>query len=79
MKNGSFLQILIWISPWISLLQDKDDWLGKDDEPLSGFSWRGGSEPETTGIQLWSEVFPVTKADGTEVPELNLFKHFVCL
>lgn len=71
-------KILALISPWISFLQDKDDWLGQDDEPLSGFSWRGGSEPETTGIQLWSEVFPVTKADGSEVPEVNLFKPFVC-
>ncbi|XP_070769109.1 atlastin-3 [Enoplosus armatus] len=44
-----------------------DNWLGQDDEPLTGFSWRGGSEPETTGIQLWSEVFPVQKSDGTEV------------
>ncbi|XP_073343028.1 atlastin-3 [Pagrus major] len=43
------------------------NWLGQDDEPLTGFSWRGGSEPETTGIQLWSEVFPVQKSDGTEV------------
>ncbi|XP_076015750.1 atlastin-3-like [Genypterus blacodes] len=42
-------------------------WLGNDDEPLTGFSWRGGSEPETTGIQLWSEVFPIQKNDGTEV------------
>uniref|UniRef100_A0A671UN18 Atlastin 3 n=1 Tax=Sparus aurata TaxID=8175 RepID=A0A671UN18_SPAAU len=43
------------------------NWLGQDEEPLTGFSWRGGSEPETTGIQLWSEVFPVQKSDGTEV------------
>ncbi|XP_067103655.1 atlastin-3 [Osmerus mordax] len=43
------------------------DWLGKDDEPLTGFSWRGGSEPETTGILLWSEVFLVEKNDGTQV------------
>lgn len=63
---------------WTSFLQDKDDWLGQDDEPLSGFSWRGGSEPETTGIQLWSEVFPVTKADGSEVAEVNLLAPFVC-
>lgn len=44
-----------------------ENWLGGDDEPLTGFSWRGGSEPETTGIQMWSEVFPITKSDGTEV------------
>ena len=43
------------------------DWLGKDDEPLTGFTWRGGSEPETTGILLWSEVFLVEKNDGTQV------------
>ncbi|XP_016894779.1 atlastin-3 [Cynoglossus semilaevis] len=44
-----------------------DSWLGGDDEPLTGFSWRGGSEPETTGIQVWSELFIVPKSDGTEV------------
>ncbi|TRZ02040.1 hypothetical protein DNTS_024195 [Danionella cerebrum] len=43
------------------------DWLGQDNEPLTGFSWRGGSEPETTGIQLWSEVFVVRKENGSEV------------
>ncbi|KAG7272744.1 hypothetical protein CRUP_031068 [Coryphaenoides rupestris] len=32
------------------------DWLGEAEEPLTGFSWRGGSERETTGIQIWSEV-----------------------
>ncbi|XP_062249825.1 atlastin-3 [Platichthys flesus] len=47
-----------------------ENWLGKEDEPLTGFSWRGGSEPETTGIQLWSEVFLVPKSDGTEVAVL---------
>lgn len=57
------------------LVQDDDEnWLGGDDEPLTGFSWRGGSEPETTGIQLWSEVFPITKSDGTEV-----HAQFICL
>ncbi|XP_065127870.1 atlastin-3 [Paramisgurnus dabryanus] len=44
-----------------------EDWLGQENEPLTGFSWRGGSEPETTGIQLWSEVFVVEKKDGSEV------------
>eukprot|EP00064_Thunnus_orientalis_P022869 superscaffoldBa00008112_g23090 len=44
-----------------------EDWLGHSDEPLTGFSWRGGSERETTGIQIWSEVFLVDKPDGTKV------------
>lgn len=41
--------------------------MGGDDEPLTGFSWRGGCERETTGIQAWSEVFVVEKEDGTKV------------
>ncbi|XP_062855869.1 atlastin-3 [Trichomycterus rosablanca] len=47
-----------------------EDWLGREDEPLTGFSWRGGSEPETTGIQIWSEVFTVRKSNGKEVAVL---------
>ncbi|TSP25404.1 Atlastin-3 [Bagarius yarrelli] len=46
------------------------EWLGQEDEPLTGFSWRGGSEPETTGIQLWNEVFTVRKNNGKEVAVL---------
>uniref|UniRef100_A0A3P8VC35 Atlastin GTPase 1 n=1 Tax=Cynoglossus semilaevis TaxID=244447 RepID=A0A3P8VC35_CYNSE len=47
-----------------------ESWLGESDEPLTGFSWRGGSERETTGIQIWSEVFQVDKPDGTKVAVL---------
>ncbi|CAH2327880.1 atlastin-1 isoform X1 [Pelobates cultripes] len=46
------------------------DWLGDYNEPLSGFSWRGGSERETTGIQIWSEIFLVEKPDGGQVAVL---------
>ncbi|KAG7249370.1 hypothetical protein CRUP_004785, partial [Coryphaenoides rupestris] len=46
------------------------DWLGEAEEPLTGFSWRGGSERETTGIQIWSEVFLVDKPDGHKVAVL---------
>uniref|UniRef100_A0A8D2Q270 Atlastin GTPase 1 n=1 Tax=Zosterops lateralis melanops TaxID=1220523 RepID=A0A8D2Q270_ZOSLA len=46
------------------------DWVGDYNEPLTGFSWRGGSERETTGIQIWSEVFLVDKPDGTKVAVL---------
>ncbi|XP_039219203.1 atlastin-3 [Crotalus tigris] len=47
--------------------EDSDDWLGVGEEPLTGFSWRGGSDPETTGIQIWSEVFIVKKPSGKKV------------
>ncbi|CAO1424005.1 unnamed protein product [Diamesa tonsa] len=38
-------------------LNNPDEWMGDRDEPLTGFSWRKGSQRETTGIQLWSDVF----------------------
>uniref|UniRef100_A0A672QP49 Atlastin-2-like n=1 Tax=Sinocyclocheilus grahami TaxID=75366 RepID=A0A672QP49_SINGR len=50
--------------------QSPESWMGGDDEPLTGFSWRGGCERETTGIQAWSEVFVVEKEDGTKVAVL---------
>ncbi|XP_019903000.2 atlastin-2 isoform X4 [Esox lucius] len=50
--------------------QQADWWLGEDDEPLTGFSWRGGCERETTGIQVWSKVFVVDKPDGSKVAVL---------
>ncbi|XP_069860024.1 atlastin-3 isoform X2 [Dipodomys merriami] len=43
------------------------NWLGDPEEPLTGFSWRGGSDPETTGIQIWSEVFTLEKPGGKKV------------
>lgn len=33
------------------------EWLGEDEEPLVGFSWRGGAERDTTGILMWSDIF----------------------
>uniref|UniRef100_UPI003AB102A9 atlastin-2-like isoform X4 n=1 Tax=Centroberyx gerrardi TaxID=166262 RepID=UPI003AB102A9 len=45
-------------------------WMGGDDEPLTGFTWRGGCERETTGIQVWNKVFVVDKPDGTKVAVL---------
>lgn len=34
---------------------------------MSGFSWRGGSERDTTGILMWSKVFPGTLLNGEKV------------
>lgn len=47
--------------------QGSPDWMGSEDEPLSGFSWRGGSERDTTGILLWSEVFVTDLPNGEQV------------
>ena len=38
-------------------LKDSADWMGGENEPLKGFSWRSGSNRDTTGIIMWSDVF----------------------
>ncbi|XP_054715611.1 atlastin-2-like [Uloborus diversus] len=47
--------------------QGDEDWLGDESAPLTGFSWRGGSERDTTGILLWNKVFNITLPSGEEV------------
>lgn len=47
---------------------DEDfDWMGEDNQPLEGFSWRGGSERDTTGILMWSKVFLTTLKNGEKI------------
>eukprot|EP00088_Acartia_fossae_P026749 TRINITY_DN27537_c0_g1_i5.p1 TRINITY_DN27537_c0_g1~~TRINITY_DN27537_c0_g1_i5.p1 ORF type:complete len:614 (+),score=188.30 TRINITY_DN27537_c0_g1_i5:33-1844(+) len=43
---------------------DKENWI-ESEEMLSGFEFRGGSARETTGIYMWSQLFP-TKTDKGE-------------
>ncbi|XP_069673514.1 atlastin isoform X2 [Periplaneta americana] len=47
--------------------QGISEWVGNEDEPLEGFSWRGGSERDTTGILIWSEVFIADLPNGEQV------------
>ena len=54
------------------LSQDgSEDWIGEESEnaskPLEGFHWRGGSERDTTGILIWSEVFTAHTRRGKKV------------
>jgi atlastin len=44
----------------------RDDWMGNDDEPLTGFHWKGGSERDTTGILMWSEPFLLKRSESKE-------------
>lgn len=46
--------------------EDKNNWCNED-LPLTGFSWKGGSERETSGIWLWSELFLHDFPDGQKV------------
>jgi len=49
---------------------DKQNWLGSPEKSLEGFSWRGGSERDTSGILLWSNIFKVDLPDGETVAVL---------
>lgn len=43
--------------------------MGDEEEPLVGFSWRGGFERDTTGILMWSKPFITTLPSGDEVSQ----------
>lgn len=47
--------------------QSASEWLGDENEPLTGFSWRGGSERDTTGILMWSDIFLHDKPNGEKL------------
>uniref|UniRef100_A0A8C6TLG6 Atlastin GTPase 2 n=1 Tax=Neogobius melanostomus TaxID=47308 RepID=A0A8C6TLG6_9GOBI len=68
-KGKSFL-LDFMLRYMYSQKQGGGSWLGGADEPLTGFTWRGGCERETTGILAWSEVFVVDKPDGSQVAVL---------
>ncbi|KAF6199335.1 hypothetical protein GE061_007361 [Apolygus lucorum] len=47
-------------------------WMGKDGDPLEGFSWRYGSKRHTKGIWMWSRVFLTTLATKEKIAILLL-------
>lgn len=55
------------LSPVMQGLEGNKDWMGGEEEPLVGFTWRGGFERDTTGILMWSEPFITTLPSGDEV------------
>lgn len=38
-------------------MSNPDNWIGDEDEPLSGFSWKCGYKRDTTGIDIWNDAF----------------------
>ena len=48
-------------------LNNKANWMGGSDEPLTGFSWKSGGTRDTTGIILWSDVFLATNKVGENI------------
>ncbi|RZC41049.1 GBP domain containing protein [Asbolus verrucosus] len=47
--------------------KDVTNWLGSNDEPISGFPWKSGSLRHTFGILIWSEVFLAELSTGEEI------------
>lgn len=41
--------------------------MGDENSPLTGFSWRGGSERDTTGILMWSDIFLHDYPNGDKI------------
>ncbi|XP_046899946.1 atlastin-2-like isoform X2 [Hypomesus transpacificus] len=68
-KGKSFL-LDFMLRYMYSQSKSSHSWIGGHEDPLTGFTWRGGCERETTGILAWSKVFVVEKPDGSEVAVL---------
>lgn len=43
------------------------DWLGDENEPLTGFDWKAGTVRITTGLILWSDVFLYDSPQGEKL------------
>ncbi|KOB78001.1 Guanylate-binding protein [Operophtera brumata] len=50
--------------------RENGSWLGDDTTELVGFSWRGGSVRNTTGIVMWPEAFIIRIPTGEKVAVL---------
>lgn len=46
--------------------EGKEGWMGEEGEALTGFSWRGGIERDTTGILMWSKPFIIPLPNSRE-------------
>jgi atlastin len=50
----------------------REDWMGSEDKPLTGFDWKRGDDKVTNGIWIWSEPFIIkNKETGKEVNKPN--------
>ncbi|RVE49770.1 hypothetical protein evm_005500 [Chilo suppressalis] len=68
-KGKSFLLdfFLRYLNHKYNLGDAGGDWMGSEAEPLEGFSWRGGSERDTTGLLMWSQPFHAILPSGEKV------------
>ncbi|KOB70941.1 Atlastin [Operophtera brumata] len=71
-RGGKSFMLNFFLRYLTSPVSAREDgtWLGGDSEPLEGFSWRGGSKRNTTGILLWSEPILTSLPSGEKVAVL---------
>ena len=53
------LYLHVYVCVCVVLCQGEEGWVGLEEEPLTGFSWRGGIQRDTTGILMWSKPYIV--------------------
>ena len=44
----------------------QDNWMGSEDEPLTGFDWKRSMDRVTTGFWMWSEPFIIQNKQTNE-------------
>ncbi|CAO1423679.1 unnamed protein product, partial [Diamesa hyperborea] len=59
--------VLVYESVSNTNLINHDGWLGDENEPLTGFSWKSGTDRDTTGLVLWSDVFLYDAPNGEKL------------
>ena len=53
----------------VFVCQGRDGWMGEEGEEgeeLTGFTWRGGIERDTTGILMWSKPYIIPLPNSRE-------------
>ncbi|CAO1444187.1 unnamed protein product [Diamesa hyperborea] len=50
-----------------SNLINPDNWLGDENEPLTGFTWESGFKRHSTGLVFWSDVFLHEQPNGEKI------------
>lgn len=67
-KGKSFiLNFLLHFLNADKIQQENGDWVNSLDDNFTGFEWKNGIKPHTSGILIWSEIFYHTFEDGRRI------------
>uniref|UniRef100_A0ACB8EVT0 Uncharacterized protein n=1 Tax=Sphaerodactylus townsendi TaxID=933632 RepID=A0ACB8EVT0_9SAUR len=62
-RGKSFLQNFL-LRRLQNMGAEEASWMGQEDEPLTGFEWRPGTDSTTKGVWLWRQPFWITSEQG---------------